>query len=97
MGATLPSNQTDEIYRYPTSLMKSQSFSIDPFLVNMYKYREYNTDSPIYQLDLLISIMAESDDNGAMLRNILSMNGPSYACGRYWDWIEPYVKNKLSQ
>ena len=40
--------------------------------------------------------MAESDRNGAILRHLLTMNGPSYACSRYWDWIEPFITKKLS-
>jgi len=31
------------------------------------------------------------DKNHGLLRYLLTLEGPSYLCRRYWDWFEPWV------
>jgi hypothetical protein len=41
----------------------------------------------------LMDIVANYDKNGAVLKFLLTIEGPAYTCHRYWDWIEPYVED----
>jgi len=47
--------------------------------------------APLWMLEGLLTAMANNDTNSALLRHILTMEGPNYCCQRWYDWIEDYV------
>jgi hypothetical protein len=37
-----------------------------------------------------------SDTTGAVLDMLLTTDGPAYTCRRYWDWIEPFIAQLIT-
>jgi hypothetical protein len=42
-------------------------------------------------LTALLETLVKEDENGCVLRYLLTIEGPAYTSARYWDWIEPFV------
>lgn len=40
--------------------------------------------------------MVDADPNQVVLKYLLTINGPSYVCNRYWDWIESHVNAQIN-
>lgn len=37
-----------------------------------------------------------SDSTGKVLESLLTVDGPAYTCRRYWDWIQPYITQLIT-
>ena len=44
----------------------------------------------------LLTVLQEKDSN-TLLDFLLTMQGPSYACRRYFDWIEPWILQSIQE
>jgi hypothetical protein len=47
-------------------------------------------------LETLVNVISKKDKNSAVLKYLLTCEGPTYACRRYWDWVEPYLFDRLT-
>lgn len=45
----------------------------------------------------LLDTIANANPNRALLKYFLTMEGPSYICRRYWDWIEPFYIDHVQE
>jgi hypothetical protein len=80
-------------HQYHTNVFKDPNGTKEPILQSIYSYRKKQySDAALSLLDSLISAIAHRDMNNSLLRYLLTLEGPSYICQRYWDWIEPHVK-----
>jgi hypothetical protein len=83
---------SDATYKYPTYNIKERQFNKESLCTNMYCNRNHAYDLGAQErIAMVIDTLANYDHNGGLLRYLLTLEGPSYCCRRYWDWIEPWV------
>lgn len=79
-------------------MKKDKQFNKESLCGNMYSSRNHTYDSAVTErISMVLETLARHDDNHALLRYLLTLEGPSYACRRYWDWFEPWVHDKISK
>ena len=73
-------------------VFKSPDHTKESLLLSLYSSRKEKYEpAALLQLECLLTTIATKDKNGAILRYLLTLDGPAYTCHRYWDWIEPHV------
>ena len=81
---------------YETLLFKTKSNLEEPVLRMMYNYRKDKfVAAMLVLLDGVMWVCANGDPKNVLLRHLLTMDPPAYSCQRYWDWIEPYIQEKI--
>jgi hypothetical protein len=61
-----------------------------------YAYRNHKWGTTaLDHIACLLDIVSNYDKNGAILKFLLTIEGPAYTCHRYWDWIGPYIEDSL--
>lgn len=81
---------------YQSNLFKNRSELDETVLCMMYKYRkERFVRASLALLEGVTWIMAHCDKNNVLLKYLLTIEPPAYSCQRYWDWIEPHVREHI--
>ena len=86
----------DSIVDYQSNLFKNKTDLDETVLCMIYKYRkERFVRASLALLEGVTWIMAHCDKNNVLLKYLLTIDPPAYTCQRYWDWIEPHIRDKI--
>ena len=92
VGVKKISDIQDMVYEYKSFLHKEESNMHESALHIMYNYRKGNfQDVAMLLLDSLLETIVTRDGEGMLMKYLLTIEGPSYTCINYWDWIEPFL------
>lgn len=62
----------------------------------MYNYRKDRfVRAMLAILEGVTWVIAHADLNHVLLKYLLTMDPPAYTCQRYWDWIEPHIRDHI--
>lgn len=45
----------------------------------------------------IMMLIANGNPNKAVLKYLLTIEGPAYTCRRFWDWIEPFYQDQVKE
>lgn len=87
----------DSNVQYNSSLFSDQNNFRESVLTMLYHYRKQRNfeRTLLLLLDSLLQVAVSSDPNQHVLKYLLTVDPPSYIARRYWDWLEPFVKNHV--
>ena len=95
-GLNLIMNIDDMIVEYESTLFKTKAEIEESVLRMMYKYRkERFVRAALALLEGVSWVMAHADKSNVLLKHLLTVEPPAYTCQRYWDWIEPHVREHI--
>ena len=99
VGCQLIRECKDQVVTYKTNLFPAAGGwgTPDSFLQKMYEKKDFWNDGALCMLGNIIQACAEKDMNSLLLKTLLTIPGPSYACVRYWDWIEPHCQGQMAK
>ena len=96
VGVNTITNIQDSIVDYQSNLFKTKTDLDETVLCMMYKYRkERFVRASLALLEGVTWIMAHCDKNNVLLKYLLTIEPPAYTCQRYWDWIEPHIRDHI--
>lgn len=86
----------DGIVEYHSTLFKTKTELEECVLRMMYNYRKDRfVRAMLAILEGVTWVIAHADLNNVLLKYLLTMDPPAYTCQRYWDWIEPHIRDHI--
>jgi 3-dehydroquinate synthetase len=96
IGVSNINEVADSIYDYQSPLLKEQTNSTETVLQILYKYRKNSFQEVVLVLLEHLTKAILSDKTGEVLDSLLLADGPAYTCRRYWDWIQPFITQLIT-
>ena len=96
VGVNAINDIEDPILEYYSTLFKTKTDFEESVLRMMYIYRKDKfIRAMLALLEGVTWVMANADRNNILLKYLLTIDPPAYTCHRYWDWIEPHIKDHI--